>query len=113
MFGVQGFLDCYVGSPWCWGFELLRDGMQQAQHEARFGPSGAYYSMVRDSWLKQYAVLDFRSTSTRPPPVQSVAGQQSACQVLHICFTNNYKQATIHGLRRGVQVVAVGGGALM
>jgi hypothetical protein len=101
MFGARGFLDYYIGSPWCWGLDLLRDGMQQAELDARYGPDGVYQRLVRGRWLKHYAVLDFRSVSSKALFGESVDSQEASCKVLHICFTDNYKQATIRGLSHG------------
>lgn len=47
----------FMITPANWALELLRDGDDLAEHEARFKPGGDYF----DYGWERYAVVDFRS----------------------------------------------------
>ena len=37
MYGIVGYMDFYLGAPFFWAFELLRDGDRIKHHVDRYG----------------------------------------------------------------------------
>jgi len=96
LFGVEGFLDLYVSEPWCWGFELLRDGEGINEHFNRFLEGGRYFKMRERGQLKQMVLLDMRSDTTGAP--RSFTSSDSDVWVIRVCFCDSYTKAIVHGL---------------
>lgn len=95
LYGAKGFLDMYVGEPFCWGFEFLRDEDQLQEHINRFAKGGTYHRMIKDGKLKKYAVIDLRATSTEPP---SLDYRQKGVPVVHVSFKEEYSMAQVQGM---------------
>lgn len=73
--------------PVNWALELLRDGDDLGEHEARFKPGGHY----ENYGFKQYAVVDFRSFPYRQP-----RPRQNAEHTYFVLFENKeYTKATV------------------
>jgi hypothetical protein len=49
-----------------WGFEILREGDRLAEHCERFAPGGRYYKFVQDGQIRDWVILDCRTSRPRP-----------------------------------------------
>jgi hypothetical protein len=56
-----GRIDFLVREPQ-WAIELLRDGARIGGHMKRFKTGGVYNSWITTGRIKDYVVLDFRTT---------------------------------------------------
>jgi hypothetical protein len=56
-----GRIDFLVREPQ-WAIELLRDGDRIGDHMKRFTTGGVYNSWITTGRIKDYVVLDFRTT---------------------------------------------------
>lgn len=79
----------------------------------RFSPDGAYYKMVEEGHLKEYAVLDFRSPSTGSPRHVMTADELPNLRMVRVSFSADFTQATVifsqGGQGQRVETVRVGG----
>lgn len=98
LFGVDGFLDLYVSEPWCWGFELLRDGRGLTEHTNRFMPGGVYHKMKDRGQLKHIVVLDMRAENMGAP--KTYQSPDADMFVIRACFTQKYQSVWVHGLEK-------------
>ena len=46
-----------------WGFEILRDGDRLHSHCARFTNNGMYAGWIRKGWLRDWLIIDCRSSA--------------------------------------------------
>ena len=89
-FFTAGFMDFYVNSNVCWGIELLRNNESWDEHFARFLPKGRYGPMISQGYIKEWALLDCRTTPQAPPKTNVSAN----CTI--VCFASDYETATIY-----------------
>jgi hypothetical protein len=90
---IPGEIDFYINGNLGWGIELLVKGRGVGEHIARFAsPNGKYYGLV----LKDYIVIDFRSSSDGSPtevsPIEkrlSVFFQQGNYSICNCLFGQN------------------------
>jgi len=83
--GAKGQVDFFIGE-YRWMIEVLRDGIDMAAHERRFGPGGQYEGLLLDGI--EWVVVDFRSDTQsirRPHP-----------NTYHYSFDNEYKNVIVH-----------------
>lgn len=73
----------------------MRDGQGIREHVQRFAPGGTYHRMVEQGHLKEYAVLDFRSTSTGPPRHVNEADMLPNLRLVRVNFSANFTKAKI------------------
>jgi len=106
LFGAAGYLDLFVGPPWGWGFEFVRDGDKVQEHTDRFQPGGRYYPMVECSLLKAMVVMDMRADTAGRPDQCPSSGN---VKVIHVCFHEGYERATVYGLGEQPEVLPVAG----
>jgi len=63
-FGTKnGRIDFFIRSK-KWGVELLRDGNRLSQHARRF-TEGEYGEWIKNGWMSDYIIIDFRTRSPR------------------------------------------------
>ena len=61
-----GRIDFFIPSV-KWGIEIIRDGQNLNQHDARFQPGGAYHSWMNAGHMNSYILLDFRQSIPQKP----------------------------------------------
>ncbi|KAJ7109936.1 hypothetical protein C8R44DRAFT_800978 [Mycena epipterygia] len=71
-----------------WGMELLKDSDRVHEHAFRFGPTGAYHSMVSDG-IADFIIIDFRTTV----PTKM---QPSIPDLLHVVFAQDYTSVVFY-----------------
>jgi hypothetical protein len=87
---VLGSLDWYIDGNLEWGIEAIRQSDRISQHEARFGPDGAYSFLH----LKEYRIVDFIfgvTDEVAPLSASSVSGKYICVQ-----FGDSNLSARIH-----------------
>jgi hypothetical protein len=62
VFGSKGYLDFYIDGEKQWGVELLRNGVEVAEHVGRFKSMGIYRKIP----LHDFAIVDFRAKPASP-----------------------------------------------
>jgi hypothetical protein len=64
----SGRIDLFVPGK-KWGIELIQEGSRLAEHDGRFGPSGAYGAWLSSNEMVDYILLDCRTSMlTKPHP---------------------------------------------
>lgn len=56
-----------------WGIELLREGNNLAEHCQRFVADGDYTQWIQSGWLRDWLIIDCRTSPPRAPPYSKVA----------------------------------------
>ena len=62
----RGRVDIRIQEP-CWGIELLRDGNRLTEHCDRFADNGRYKRWIDNHWLKDWLVIDCRTSRPSCP----------------------------------------------
>ncbi|KAL1968108.1 hypothetical protein VTN77DRAFT_2238 [Rasamsonia byssochlamydoides] len=72
-----------------WGIELLRDGDRLAEHCERFVGRGKYTQWIQNGWIKDWLIIDCRTSHPRPYNVPNTklwrtvfAGDHSSIEIL-------------------------------
>ncbi|KAJ6538493.1 hypothetical protein DFH09DRAFT_1177051 [Mycena vulgaris] len=85
---LAGRIDFYVLGNKGWRIEILRDGDRMEEHLRRFAAGGAYHSWIQKGTMKEYALLDFRSSTTARKKIPG-------CSIFHISFDRDFSHFSI------------------
>ena len=91
--GIAGMVDFFTATRGL-ALEVTRDGRGIREHSARFLNDGRYTPLMEANIIREHAIIDLRSPSTR-------TARQAVPRVAHphlytVLFSGNFKEAEIY-----------------
>jgi len=77
---VPGYPDFYINNNLCWIVEILREGIDMAEHARRFAPGGKYSVFLKK--ITAWVLIDFRSDK------KVVRAKHK--NMYHFCYNDNF-----------------------
>ncbi|GAQ90082.1 hypothetical protein KFL_005970030 [Klebsormidium nitens] len=89
LYGSNGYLDFLLGTPLLWAVEIMREGKDPDGHLDRFIQGGRYSNLLERAKVKDWAVIDFRTTWSEGHVPVARPG------MIEVFFTPGYEHAHV------------------